>query len=165
MVVRIHLGQPKGNFGRLGVCAGLKILRTWFDSTRFHKKIALWYNGSTTGFGSVSEGSTPSGATRKQLHGVMVAYQIPVLEVVVRIHLEFIWSLWPRGLGARLWLLFTQVRILSNSQSWSVHLIGQDYRFSICPHEFDPRTDYKRFNSTVVVQLPCNEQVAGSNPA
>ena len=48
---------------------------------------------------------------------------------------------------------------------WSVHLIGQDYRFSICPHEFDPRTDYKRFNSTVVVQLPCNEQVAGSNPA
>ena len=25
---------------------------------------------------------------------------------------------------------------------WSVHLIGQDYRFSICPHEFDPRTDY-----------------------
>ena len=86
------------------------------DSTRFHKKIALWYNGSTTGFGSVSEGSTPSGAT-KVLHGVMVAYQISVLEVVVRIHLEHvIWSLWPRGLGARLWLLFTQVRILSNSQ-------------------------------------------------
>ena len=27
---------------------------------------------------------------------------------------------------------------------WSVHLIGQDYRFSICPHEFDPRTDYIR---------------------
>ena len=26
---------------------------------------------------------------------------------------------------------------------WSVHLIGQDYRFSICPHEFDPRTDYE----------------------
>ena len=24
------------NFGRLGVCARLKILRTWFDSTRFH---------------------------------------------------------------------------------------------------------------------------------
>ena len=48
---------------------------------------------------------------------------------------------------------------------WSVHLNGQDYRFSICPHEFDPRTDYICFNSTVVVQLPCNEQVAGSNPA
>ena len=115
MVVRIHLGQPKGNFRRLGVCAGLKILRTWFESTRFHKKIALWYNGSTTGFGSVSEGSTPSGATRIQLHGVMVAYQISVLEVVVRIHLEFIWSLWPRGLGASLWHLSMQVRILSNS--------------------------------------------------
>ena len=25
---------------------------------------------------------------------------------------------------------------------WSVHLNGQDYRFSICPHEFEPRTDY-----------------------
>lgn len=87
------------SFGRLGVCAGLKILRTWFDSTRLHFKIrecssgneggleflelaknplsddfvgssptsrtqlALWYNGSTTGFGPVSEGSIPSGAT------------------------------------------------------------------------------------------------------
>ena len=32
---RIHWGKV-WNFGRLGVCAGLKILRTWFDSTRFH---------------------------------------------------------------------------------------------------------------------------------
>ena len=30
------LSLRRGNFGRLGVCAGLKILRTWFDSTRFH---------------------------------------------------------------------------------------------------------------------------------
>ena len=87
------------SFGRLGVCAGLKIPRTWFDSTRLHLKIrvcssatrvdwsslnlrknplsddfvgssptsrtqlALWYNGCTTGFGPVSEGSIPSGAT------------------------------------------------------------------------------------------------------
>ena len=87
------------SFGRLGVCAGLKIPKTWFDSTRLHLKIrecssgneggleflelaknplsddfvgssptsrtqlALWYNGSTTGFGPVSEGSIPSGAT------------------------------------------------------------------------------------------------------
>ena len=107
------------------------------------QKTALWYNGSTTGFGSVSEGSTPSGAT-KVLHGVMVAYQISVLEVVVRIHLEqVIWSLWPRGLGASLWHLSTQVRTLSNSLRRSVHLNGQDYRFSICPYEFDPRTDYE----------------------
>ena len=28
-------------------------------------QLALWYNGSTTGFGSVSEGSIPSGATSK----------------------------------------------------------------------------------------------------
>ena len=49
---------------------------------------------------------------------------------------------------------------------WSFHLKGQDYRFSICPCEFEPRTDYNKcFNSTVVVQLTCNEQVAGSNPA
>ena len=27
------------------------------------KYLALWYNGSTTGFGSVSEGSIPSGET------------------------------------------------------------------------------------------------------
>ena len=27
---------------------------------------------------------------------------------------------------------------------WSVHLIGQDYRFSICPHEFDPRTQSEK---------------------
>ena len=47
---------------------------------------------------------------------------------------------------------------------WSVHLIGQDCRFSFCPHEFESRTDYKRFNSTAVVQLPCNEQVVGSSP-
>ena len=26
-------------------------------------QLALWYNGSTTGFGPVSEGSIPSGAT------------------------------------------------------------------------------------------------------
>ena len=26
------------SFGRLGVCDGLKIRRTWFDSTRFHNK-------------------------------------------------------------------------------------------------------------------------------
>ena len=51
------------------------------------QETALWYNGSTTGFGSVSEGSTPSGAT-KVLHGVMVAYQISVLEVVVRNRLK-----------------------------------------------------------------------------
>ena len=57
------------------------------------QNVALWYNGSTTGFGSVSEGSTPSGAT-KVLYGVMVAYQISVLEVLVRIQLKHdIWSL------------------------------------------------------------------------
>ena len=33
------LSLRRGNFGRLGVCAGLKILRTWFDSTRFHSKM------------------------------------------------------------------------------------------------------------------------------
>ena len=29
---------------------------------------------------------------------------------------------------------------------------------------FDPHQTPKCFNSTVVVQLPCNEQVVGSNP-
>ena len=65
MVVRIHLGQPKR-----------ELWQTWCmrrtenpeNVVRLHEvplieKIALWYNGSTTGFGSVGEGSTPSGAT------------------------------------------------------------------------------------------------------
>ena len=30
--------QVKWSFGRLGVCDGLKIRKTWFDSTRFHNK-------------------------------------------------------------------------------------------------------------------------------
>ena len=30
-------GPKSGNLGRHGVCAGLKILRTWFESMRFHK--------------------------------------------------------------------------------------------------------------------------------
>lgn len=35
-------------------------------------QLALWYNGSTTGFGPVSEGSIPSRATSiKLLHGVI----------------------------------------------------------------------------------------------
>ena len=33
------LSLRRGNFGRLDVCAGLKILRMWFDSTRFHSKM------------------------------------------------------------------------------------------------------------------------------
>ncbi len=32
------LHKSKWSFGRLGVCDGLKIRRTWFDSTRFHNK-------------------------------------------------------------------------------------------------------------------------------
>ena len=31
-------------------------------------------------------------------------------------------------------------------------------------HGFDPHQTPKCFNSTVVVQLPCNEQVVGPNP-
>ena len=48
---------------------------------------------STADFESVRGGSNPSGAT-KVLYGVMVAYQISVLEVLVRIQLKHdIWSL------------------------------------------------------------------------
>ena len=117
MVVRIHLGQQSKELWQTWCMRRTENPENVVQLHEAPQKTALWYNGSTTGFGSVSEGSTPSGATRIQLHGVMVAYQISVLEVVVRIHLEHvIWSLWPRGLGARLWLLSTQVRILSNSQ-------------------------------------------------
>ena len=116
MVVRIHLGQQSKELWQTWCMRRTENPENVVQLHEAPQETALWYNGSTTGFGSVSEGSTPSGAT-KVLHGVMVAYQISVLEEVVRIHLEHvIWSLWPRGSGARLWLLFTQVRILSNSQ-------------------------------------------------
>lgn len=57
-------------------CTGLEN-RQAATSQRFEsfslRKLALWYNGSTTGFGPVSKGSNPSGATskKKQLHGVI----------------------------------------------------------------------------------------------
>ena len=37
------------SFGRLGVCAGLKIPRTWFDSTRLHLKIRECSSGNEGG--------------------------------------------------------------------------------------------------------------------
>lgn len=37
------------SFGRLGVCAGLKIPRTWFDSTRLHFKIRECSSGNEGG--------------------------------------------------------------------------------------------------------------------
>ena len=36
--VRVSHESQHWRFGRLGVCAGLKIPRTWFDSTRLHLK-------------------------------------------------------------------------------------------------------------------------------
>ena len=37
------------SFGRLGVCAGLKIPKTWFDSTRLHLKIRECSSGNEGG--------------------------------------------------------------------------------------------------------------------
>ena len=37
------------SFGRLGVCAGLKIPKTWFDSTRLHLKNRECSNGNEGG--------------------------------------------------------------------------------------------------------------------
>ena len=37
------------SFGRLGVCAGLKIPKTWFDSTRLHLKNLECSNGNDGG--------------------------------------------------------------------------------------------------------------------
>ena len=116
MVVRIHLGQQSKELWQTWCMRRTENPENVVQLHEAPQETALWYNGSTTGFGSVSEGSTPSGAT-KGLHGVMVAYQISVLEEVVRIHLEHvIWSLWPRGSGARLWLWWSWVRSPSNSQ-------------------------------------------------
>ena len=53
------LGDTKRSFGRLGVCAGLKILRTWFDSTRLHYMVAIVQLGRTPDCGSGGHGFEP----------------------------------------------------------------------------------------------------------
>ena len=57
----------------LGTLADLVYAEDWKSSERGSTPRgstdnALWYNGSTTGFGSVSEGSTPSNSTKFLLY-------------------------------------------------------------------------------------------------
>ena len=47
--VRVSHESQHWRFGRLGVCAGLKIPRTWFDSTRLHFKIRECSSGNEGG--------------------------------------------------------------------------------------------------------------------
>ena len=53
------LGDTKRSFGRLGVCAGLKILRTWFDSTRLHYMVAVVQLVERRNVDPVVAGSSP----------------------------------------------------------------------------------------------------------
>ena len=74
-VVRLH-EAPLENSGVLQWQRGWTVNPLSDDfvgsSPTSRTQLALWYNGSTTGFGPVSEGSIPSGATsKKQLHGVI----------------------------------------------------------------------------------------------
>ena len=74
-VVRLH-EAPLKNSGVLQWQRGWTVNPLSDDfvgsSPTSRTQLALWYNGSTTGFGPVSEGSNPSGATSiKQLHGVI----------------------------------------------------------------------------------------------
>ena len=78
---------------------------------------ASWCNGSIPDFGSGGGGSNPSGAC----------------------YMEFVAERFRRKVVALVYAGSNPVKL----PRWSVHLIGQDYRFSICPHEFDPRTDYE----------------------
>ena len=78
---------------------------------------APWCNGSIPDFGSGGGGSSPSGAG----------------------YMEFVAEWFRRKFVALVYAGSNPVKL----PSWSVHLNGQDYRFSICPHEFDPRTDYE----------------------
>ena len=48
--------NTKWSFGRSGICAGLKILRTWFDSTRLHNMVAIVQLVRTLDCGSRSHG-------------------------------------------------------------------------------------------------------------
>ena len=67
-VVRIH-EAPLKNSGVLQWQRGRTVNPLSDDfvgsSPTSRTQFALWYNGSTTGFGPVSEGSIPSGATSK----------------------------------------------------------------------------------------------------
>ena len=72
--------------------------------------------GSMPDFGSGGGGSNPSGAC----------------------YMEFVAERFRRKVVALVYAGSNPVKL----PRWSVHLTGQDYRFSICPHEFDPRTDY-----------------------
>ena len=112
----------------------LLYLCTRNDETRLVSSVGLEYDATNVGGGS----SNLSRVTNIALWWTPLASEHSVRRMVARQILD----------------LKVVVRILSNSQSWSVHLIGQDCRFSFCPHEFESRTDYKRFNSTAVVQLP-----------
>ncbi len=74
-VVRLH-EAPLKNSGVLQWQRGRTVNPLSDDfvgsSPTSRTQLALWYNGSTTGFGPVSEGSIPSGATsKKQLYGVI----------------------------------------------------------------------------------------------
>ena len=71
---------------------------------------------STSDSGSGGGGSNPSGAC----------------------YMEFVAERFRRKVVALVFAGSNPVKL----PRWSVHLTGQDYRFSICPHEFDPRTDY-----------------------
>ena len=67
-VVRLH-EAPLENSGVLQWQRGWTVNPLSDDfagsSPASRTQFALWYNGSTTGFGPVSEGSIPSGATSK----------------------------------------------------------------------------------------------------
>ena len=67
-VVRLH-EAPLENSGVLQWQRGWTVNPLSDDfvgsSPTSRTQLALWYNGSTTGFGPVSEGSIPSGATSK----------------------------------------------------------------------------------------------------
>lgn len=74
-VVRLH-EAPLENSGVLQWQRGRTVNSLSDDfvgsSPTSRTQLALWYNGSTTGFGPVSEGSIPSGRqVNKQLHGVI----------------------------------------------------------------------------------------------
>ena len=74
-VVRLH-EAPLENSGVLQWQRGRTVNPLSDDfvgsSPTSRTQLALWYNGSTTGFGPVSEGSNPSGGqVKKQLHGVI----------------------------------------------------------------------------------------------
>ena len=70
MEVRILPGVQNWNFGRLGVCDGLKIHRTWFNSTRLRDMVVVAQLARALDCGSGGRGFEPIHSPKREYSSV-----------------------------------------------------------------------------------------------